>query len=222
MGEVVSEQKVFEFKGGKVDVTWDGRFCIHVGECTRAEGALFESGRKPWCNPDETTVDAIADVVERCPTGALTITRRDDSSTEAAPSQNTVAVSNQGPLYVSGDLEIEGCPDDAPSVAFRAALCRCGQSKNKPFCDNSHEEDAEFTDRGAVGQAGEPLDATGGKLVIKSAENGPLLLQGNVTIVAGSGREAWHGTKAALCRCGASTNKPFCDGTHTAVGFQAD
>jgi CDGSH-type Zn-finger protein/uncharacterized Fe-S cluster protein YjdI len=218
----VSDQKVFEFKGEKVDVTWDGRLCIHVGECTRAEGALFEAGRKPWCTPDETTADAIANVVDRCPTGALTIARCEDDRAETAPLHNTVAVSNQGPLYVSGDLEIEGAPGDAPSVAFRAALCRCGQSKKKPFCDNSHEKDSDFTDRGAVGQAGEPLDATGGKLVIKSAENGPLLLQGNVTVVAGSGREAWSGTKAALCRCGASTNKPFCDGTHKAIGFEAD
>jgi len=219
---VSDEQKVFEFKGENVDVTWDGRLCIHVGECTRAEGALFEAGRNPWCKPDEANVDALAAVVERCPTGALTISRREDGQAETAPARNTVVVSNQGPLYVHGDLEIEGAPDDAPGLEFRAALCRCGQSKNKPFCDNSHEGDGEFTDRGSVGQVGEPLEGTGGKLVIKPFENGPLLLQGNVTVIAGSGREAWHGTKTALCRCGASSNKPFCDGTHKTIGFQAE
>jgi len=217
----VSEQKVFEFKGDKVDVGWDGRLCIHVSECTRAEGGLFESGRKPWCQPDEAVIDAIEAVVERCPSGALSLSRRDDGKTEKAVSHNTVTVSNQGPLYVRGELEIEGAPDDAPGLGFRAALCRCGQSKNKPFCDNSHE-DAEFTDRGAVGQTGEALEGSGGPLVIKSAENGPLLLQGNVTVIAGSGREAWHGTKAALCRCGESSNKPFCDGTHKTIGFTSD
>ncbi len=217
----MSEQKVFEFKGDKVDVSWDGRLCIHVSECTRAEGALFEPGRKPWCQPDEAVIDAIEAVVERCPSGALSLSRRDDGKTEEAVSRNTVTVSNQGPLYVRGELEIEGAPDDAPGLGFRAALCRCGQSKNKPFCDNSHE-DAEFTDRGAVGQTGEALEESGGPLAIKSAENGPLLLQGNVTVMAGSGREAWHGTKTALCRCGASSNKPFCDGTHKTVGFTSD
>ncbi|MGI9658165.1 MAG: CDGSH iron-sulfur domain-containing protein [Gaiellaceae bacterium] len=215
------DQKVFEFKGENADVTWDGRLCIHVGECTRAEGALFEAGRNPWCKPDESSTDLVATVVERCPTGALTVSRGAGSAAEVAAAQNTVVVSNQGPLYVRGDLEVEGAPDDAPGLEFRAALCRCGKSKNKPFCDNSHEEDAEFTDRGAVGQVGEPLEASGGKLVIKPFENGPLLLTGNVTVISGSGREAWHGSKAALCRCGASANKPFCDGTHKEIGFEA-
>lgn len=217
-----ADQKVFEFKGEKVDVTWDGRLCLHVGECTRAEGELFESGRKPWCTPGAALTDEIGAVVERCPTGALSISRADDGHVEAPPARNTITVSNQGPLYAHGELEIDGAPDDAPGLGFRAALCRCGQSKNKPFCDNSHQDEADFTDRGAVGQTGEPLDEAGGKLVIKRAENGPLLLQGNVTVIAGSGREAWHGTKAALCRCGHSSNKPFCDGTHKTIGFEAD
>ena len=214
------EQQVFEFKGDRADVTWDGRLCIHVGECTRAEGELFESGRDPWCKPDEAATDALAAVVERCPTGALNVTR--GAAAETAPAHNTVVVSNQGPLYVRGDLEIDGAPDDAPGLQYRAALCRCGESKNKPFCDNSHEDLEDFNDRGSVGQVGEPLEATGGKLLIGRAENGPLLLQGNVTIVSGSGREAWQGTKGALCRCGKSTNKPFCDGTHKTAGFEAE
>lgn len=216
----MSEQKVFEFKGENVDVSWDGRLCIHVGECTRAEGGLFEAGRKPWCTPDESDTAAIAVVVERCPSGALSVSRCDDDATETPTQENSVVVSNQGPLYVRGDLEIEGAPDDAAGLGFRAALCRCGHSKNKPFCDNSHE-DAGFNDRGAVGQTGEALESTGGKLVIKAAENGPLLLQGNVSVISGSGRAAWKGTKTALCRCGESKNKPFCDGTHKTIGFQS-
>ena len=44
----MSNRKVFKFEGEKMDVNWDGRLCIHVGECTRAKGELFQSGRKPW------------------------------------------------------------------------------------------------------------------------------------------------------------------------------
>lgn len=57
---------------------------------------------------------------------------------------------------------------------------------------------------------------------MNKAPNGPLLLEGNLTIIAASGRAAWQGTKCALCRCGASKNKPFCDGAHKAAGFEAD
>ncbi len=45
-------KKVYKFEGEKTDVSWDGRLCIHIGECTRADGALFESGRDPWGQPD--------------------------------------------------------------------------------------------------------------------------------------------------------------------------
>jgi CDGSH-type Zn-finger protein len=106
-------------------------------------------------------------------------------------------------------------------VRFRAALCRCGASDNKPFCDNSHEKSG-FRDRGAIGERGEGLAVTGGKLVVKRAKNGPLLLSGNVALVTSAGRVAWRGDKCALCRCGESENKPFCDGSHKAAGFEAD
>jgi CDGSH-type Zn-finger protein len=62
----------------------------------------------------------------------------------------------------------------------------------------------------------------GGPLTIKHAKNGPLLLIGQFEIVASSGRGAWRGARAALCRCGRSQNKPFCDGGHAKADFTAD
>ena len=218
----MSDKKVYKFEGEKLDVSWDGRLCIHIGECTRAKGELFASGRKPWGQPDQGEPDYVAEVVRRCPTGSLTYRRKDGGPVETSPPANAVTVANNGPLYIEGDLQIDGAADDMPGVNTRAALCRCGDSKNKPFCDNTHE-DAGFRDRGALGESGEAtLESTGGPLEIKRAPNGPLLVTGNFVIRTASGRIGWHGTKAALCRCGASKNKPFCDGAHKPVGFQAD
>ena len=138
-----------------------------------------------------------------------------------APAQNTLMVLYNGPYYAHGDLAIEGSPEDMPGVRRRVALCRCGQSKNKPFCDNSHRE-IRFADQGAVGSTGEPSIEEGGKLEVRRAPNGPLLVNGSFTIVTGAGRVAWRGTRAALCRCGESKNKPFCDGAHRAAGFEAE
>ncbi len=216
-----NNKKVFKYPGTNMDVSWDKRLCIHVGECTRASGALFQSGRDPWGQPDLGQPDYVAEVVQRCPTGALYVERKDGGKEEVAPRENTAVVSNNGPLYVLGDLRVDGAGDDMPGVRYRAALCRCGDSKNKPFCDNTHEKEA-FRDRGALGETGKGFDQPGGTLEIKRAPNGPLLLSGNLTIVAASGRRAWQGTKAALCRCGASKNKPFCDGSHVDSGFEAE
>ncbi len=140
---------------------------------------------------------------------------------ETAPRANTVQVAYNGPLFLKGDLDIDGAPADAPGLKFRAALCRCGASKNKPFCDNSHEA-VGFRDHGAVGESGPGIAAAGGRLQVSAATDGPLLVKGNLTIVSSSGREAWHGKQVALCRCGASNNKPFCDGQHKAIGFRGD
>ncbi|MFW2388122.1 MAG: CDGSH iron-sulfur domain-containing protein [Polyangiales bacterium] len=217
----MSEKKVFIYGGADADVHWDGRLCIHIGECGQAKNDLFVGGRQPWCQPDLVSTEEVVDVVARCPTGALSFERKDGGAGEVADEENLVSVMYNGPLYVRGDLDVDGAADDMDGVRFRTALCRCGQSKNKPFCDNSHE-DAGFKDYGAVGDPGDGFDAPGGTLKVGRAPNGPLLLSGNFTIVAASGRRAWTGTKAALCRCGESKNKPFCDGAHKTAGFEAE
>lgn len=217
----MSDKKLATYDGEEADVQWDGRLCIHVGECGRANNNLFVGGRQPWCQPDRVSVEEVADVVARCPSGALTYTRKDGGPEEVADGENVVTVMYNGPLYIRGELEVDGAADDMTGVRFRAALCRCGQSKSKPFCDNSHES-AGFRDYGAVGESGQGFEAPGGPLKVGRAPNGPLLLNGNFTIVAASGRTAWKGSKAALCRCGQSKNKPFCDGTHKDAGFQAE
>ena len=56
-------------------------------------------------------------------------------------------------------------------------------------------------------------------VTIKIKENGPLIVEGDFKLLDASGQEVPL-TKRALCRCGASTIKPFCDGTHSKIGFQ--
>ena len=216
----MAAKKSFNYPGESIDVQWSGQLCIHIAECGRAKGELFTGGRKPWCQPDLASDEEVEDVVKRCPTGALTYQYKDGSKEEAASPVNTVHIAYNGPLYFKGDLEIDADTSDAPGLAFRAALCRCGQSKNKPFCDNSHEA-AGFKDYGAVGDKGDKLDETGGKLSIKPLTDGPLLVKGNLSVTSGSGRVAWQGKQLAMCRCGASGNKPFCDGKHAEIGFKS-
>lgn len=217
----MSDDKVHRYDGAAAEVAWDGRLCIHIGECGRANNDLFVGGRDPWCAPDQVDVDEALEVVRRCPTGAITLRRKDGAAAEAPAPTNRLTVANRGPLYLRGDLRIEGAPEDMPGVAFRAALCRCGQTKNRPFCDNSHEGSG-FADHGAIGDAGPGLEAEGGPIEVKPLKNGPLRLTGNLVMVSGAGVETWRGTKAFLCRCGESKNRPFCDGTHNKVGFETD
>ncbi len=214
------EDNVYCYPGENIDVTWDGRLCIHIAECGREEGELFVKGRNPWCMPDTTTPERVAEICERCPTGALTYSDNSGKS-EQSPSENTINVTYNGPLFVYGELAIEEAPTDMTGVQFRAALCRCGQSGNKPFCDNSHLETG-FSDSGAIGAIDPELADISGKLDIKPLTDGPLRLAGKVALITGSGRVAWQGENPVLCRCGESDNKPFCDGSHVSTGFRSD
>jgi CDGSH-type Zn-finger protein/uncharacterized Fe-S cluster protein YjdI len=217
----MSKQKKFDYPGNTTTVQWDGRLCIHYGECGRASGELFVGGRQPWCEPDLSSDEEIQEVLLRCPTGALTANFADGTGVEPDAELNRVTVTQNGPLYFSGTLNIEGAPEDMPGTRFRAALCRCGASANKPFCDNSHVG-AGFTDSGAVGESGPGSLPETGELKIKPLTDGPLLIAGKLAIYASTGRAAWKGEKAALCRCGESKNKPFCDGSHKAAGFKSE
>jgi len=217
----MKKEKAIEYAGERANVSWHGRYCIHIGECGRATGDLFVGGRKPWCEPDLASDDDVQDVVLRCPTGALSVSYADGSREEQADDDNTVHVAYNGPLFIRGNLDIEGAPEQVPGLKFRAALCRCGKSKNKPFCDNSHIDDG-FVDYGAVGEKGDESALSGGALQIKSVPDGPLLLRGNIRIIGSAGRQSWQGDKVALCRCGGSNNKPFCDGQHKKIGFKSE
>ena len=126
-----------EYRGEQITVRYDIDRCRHVGECVRGAPAVFDTGRRPWILPDaDPDPDHVAEVVRRCPTGALHYSLEDGPAENPDPHTTIVAVPD-GPLLVRGDLRI-GSGDDQ-QVETRAALCRCGSSDNKLFCDGSHE-----------------------------------------------------------------------------------
>ena len=214
--------RLHEFDSAGIRVTWSKRRCIHAAECVRGLPAVFQPGRKPWVMPERAGAGTIAEVVMRCPTGALHFERHDGGPAEPKPASNTIEPTRGGPLHLRGDLELLNA-DGTPLLRdTRVALCRCGQSRNKPFCDNSHLE-ADFLDRGEVFEGGvKPLEGEPtGPLRVTVSADGPLLVKGPVTVRSADHRVALVGGAASLCRCGNSGNKPFCDGSHLRVGFKA-
>ena len=142
---------------------------------------------------------------------------RTASPDETAPPVNLIAIREAGPYAVRGAT----CSLDGQAAGFRATLCRCGASKNKPYCDGSHHE-IQFSARGEPpsGEA-DMLPVRDGPLAIAPQRDGPLQVRGNLEITSGTGRVVARVTNAKLCRCGGSANKPFCDGTHAAIGFRS-
>lgn len=203
------------YTSAQIEITFDRRRCIHAEECVHGLPSVFENGRRPWIIADAAPADAVAAVIARCPSGALRYRRLDGGPEEAAPAAATVDVVPDGPLYIHGEVRLLGADGALIAEGPRMALCRCGQSRNKPFCDNSHRA-AGFADPGVVAAGGEPSE---GALTITALADGPLLLRGPFALRGVAGAPL-HGESTALCRCGGSGAKPLCDGTHKRIGFR--
>lgn len=216
-------KKVHTYEGSRLRVAWDARRCIHAAECSRRLPAVFDPARRPWIEPDAAEADAVAAAIHHCPTGALQFERLDGGAPEPTPPTNSVEVAANGPLYVRGDIRLVTPDGEELLRDRRVALCRCGVSRHKPFCDDSHRKIG-FTASG-LAEAGLRLDeeaAMDGGLEIVLAENGPYVLRGQVEVRDEPSGETRAGNRGSLCRCGGSSSKPWCDGTHKKNGFRSD
>jgi len=202
----------------EVTLRFDAARCIHSRHCVLgAPGVFLANVKGPWLHPEAVSADRIAEIAHACPSGAITYERHDGGAQELAPEVNVLSVRENGPYAVEAEIELGG-----RGTMFRATLCRCGQSKNKPFCDNSHRG-AGFAATGEPATVeSEPLEARGGALVITPLKDGPLEVVGPLEIVSGTGRTVNRVETTRLCRCGGSATKPFCDGTHVRIGFRSE
>ncbi len=209
------QSKTLRYNGQQSTVSYDVKRCIHAAECVKRLPAVFDPARKPWVDLDQASADQIEETVARCPTGALHV---EDGPQELTPATPEIRICADGPLYVHGKITVKSMAGETLLEDSRAAFCRCGASQNKPLCDNMHQA-AAFGDPGGIGSmptAAATVDA--GALTVTPAPDGPLLLDGPFTIQGADGSSVCA-TKGALCRCGASANKPFCDGSHGRIGF---
>ena len=208
--------RVDEVAGAGIAVRFDAKRCIHARACVLGRPAVFRGGVDgQWIFPDEAPAETVAAVAQQCPSGAITYRRVDGGPDEGPPAANVVRLRENGPLAVVADLRL----GDEPAQ-IRATLCRCGASQRKPYCDGSHLTSGCVATGEPAARSSSPLSERSGPLRVRATPNGPLQLEGNVEVVSGTGRTLSRTQACALCRCGASATKPFCDGSHARVGFK--
>lgn len=126
------------YRNEQIAVTWEPALCIHVGHCFRDLPEVFQPQNRPWVNINGATANRIAEQVRKCPSGALRFVRLDGAAAEPPPSEVTIEVRPNGPLLVKGTVHIRGADGQLIRETTQCALCRCGHSENKPFCDATH------------------------------------------------------------------------------------
>ncbi|ESQ83860.1 hypothetical protein AEAC466_11050 [Asticcacaulis sp. AC466] len=208
-------------EGKDVIIEFEAKRCIHARFCVLQQPGVFKANVVgPWIVPDDADcADNLVTTAQNCPSGAIQYSRKDGRPQEMPPQVNLIQVRENGPNAFRGNLILDGEP-----IGYRATLCRCGRSKNKPFCDGQHKEgDDPFH------ATGEPdtgdvtaLEVRDGEVHIAPQKNGPLRLSGNLEVLSGTGRTIRKAQALQLCRCGHSANKPYCDGSHARVGFVSE
>lgn len=121
---------------GKQLTIHDNRsICAHAGHCTEHSPGVFSMSAQPWIDPDADAVEKTIATIRTCPSGALAYSVAGVTH-EHAGRQPGIHITRDGPYAVVGGPQLLG--DAAPVSSEHYTLCRCGQSKNKPFCDGAH------------------------------------------------------------------------------------
>jgi len=135
-GPIAERQKVYQGHG--ITIYDDRSVCSHAGFCTDNLAQVFKLHQEPWIDPLGATAEAISAVIRQCPSGALSYSLGDSSEPVEERSEPTVTVSKDGPYWLKGAVQVRSPDGSTYEPRNRSALCRCGGSKNKPFCDGTH------------------------------------------------------------------------------------
>jgi len=128
--------KIKEYSKGETTVVWKPEVCIHSEKCFHGLPNVFNPNQRPWVDMDGAEEEAIRNQVAKCPSGALSI----KNAEEVPSATTTIQVAENGPLLVNGSVKIITASGEEHLSSKSTALCRCGASSNKPFCDGTHKK----------------------------------------------------------------------------------
>ena len=124
-------------------VIWQPDLCIHSKECFKGLPEVFNPANKPWVNMDAESVDRIKNQVDKCPSGALSYKMNHEETKSEKIMEKTpqIDVTENGPILISGPASIKYNGNQELKESKTIALCRCGLSSNKPYCDGTHKRE---------------------------------------------------------------------------------
>jgi CDGSH-type Zn-finger protein len=138
------EDKRDSYKGEKITIHDNRHICAHAGRCTDGLKSVFHLKEEPWIHPDAASADEIIATIQKCPSGALSYSI-DNVEHRDGDGEPAIFVAPNGPYVVSGGPDLVDTTRGDGASREHFTLCRCGGSKNKPFCDGTHWHN-KFTD----------------------------------------------------------------------------
>ncbi|MEO5593246.1 MAG: (4Fe-4S)-binding protein [Chitinophagaceae bacterium] len=137
--------KTHKYSNNDITIIWKPDVCIHSKICWQNLRKVFDPARRPWILPDAADSETIMAQINKCPSGALSYSKNTGlpEAVAATAPMATAGITNieclvNGPLLVKGDIVVKKSDGTEEVKTGSVALCRCGASKNKPYCDGGH------------------------------------------------------------------------------------
>jgi CDGSH-type Zn-finger protein len=127
------------YEGSDLTIHDNRGVCAHRGCCTDNAPNVFNPEKEPWINPDGQSAEETTNIIQKCPSGALSYTK-DGVLSKEWHEEKKIIITKDGPYDVQGTIALEDLDGNTPETKDHYTLCRCGHSKNKPFCDGQHSQ----------------------------------------------------------------------------------
>lgn len=134
------EEIIKYYTNGEVTIVWKPALCTHASFCWKELPEVFKPRERPWIDPMGAPTDRIIQQIKRCPSGALGyfMNNEKEKNMEKKECDVKAKVINNGPLLISGGICVEVDGKETENKTGNVAFCRCGKSRNQPYCDGSH------------------------------------------------------------------------------------
>lgn len=145
-----------KYTNNDLEIYWYSELCSHVSICVCRLPKVFNSKARPWVDINGAAPEDIIKTIDECPAGALKYSLPEGSNVDPKLATGPGSINydltrneckavkiktfKNGPLIVEGPIELYGSDGKLLKESSRLALCRCGYSKNPPYCDGVHKE----------------------------------------------------------------------------------
>ncbi len=132
-----------KYSNGEVTIVWKPDVCIHSTLCWKGLREVFNPAERPWIKPEGAVTEKIIEQVRKCPSGALSYFLNQEGEKEIIAEEAKILdiqISADGPILIKTECVIQHSDGHSEVKKGTTALCRCGQSNNKPYCDGTHRK----------------------------------------------------------------------------------
>jgi uncharacterized Fe-S cluster protein YjdI len=131
------------YTNDEITIVWESSLCTHSGICRHNLPDVFNPQKRPWIDVQGAPTEKIIALIKKCPSGALSYYMNyQKEKTMEKKKENydctPIEIMHNGPAIVKGCVFVQQQDKDDQRYEKGVAFCRCGKSKNQPFCNGAH------------------------------------------------------------------------------------